>query len=334
MAIFADPVAVVGVQAIAAGLSVILVYKIARILFNRTTAIIAGLFYYDAWDITLWSLYVLSDSFFVSLLLLCVYCLLLALRNKKYLPLFTATALYTLIFRPTGIIAIGVILVYIAIQPDGRQVMAFFRKHLAAIGGGIAVAAAAFGLLAAAGAFDPFIHSLQFNAKMVLYNVYAKGWIYDRPTPYDYFFRPDYRINIANSLVLSFLINNWDHVSVLYAKRAIAFLGKWVWEINLTTFIGLVIFVEKTLPPVLFVTGTIAAIANGTFRRAAIVWLIVLAVFAFCVLLFIDAMYRYRLPAIPFIAIVAAYGADRLLVRALAAAKKITGMFLWKTEKS
>ena len=52
---------------------------------------------------------------------------------------------------------------------------------------------------------------------------------------------------------------------------------------------------------------------EGTFGRAAVLWGIVLAVFAFCILLFIDAMYRYRFPAMPFIGIIAAYGLDRMI---------------------
>ena len=62
--IFKDPVIIVFIQAVTAALGVILVYKIANMLFNRTTAIIAALFYCAAWDITLWSMYILSDSFF------------------------------------------------------------------------------------------------------------------------------------------------------------------------------------------------------------------------------------------------------------------------------
>ena len=160
---------------------------------------------------------------------------------------------------------------------------------------------------------DPLVESLQFNVKSILYNVYAKGWIYDKSTSYDYFFNPDYSININNSLILSFIINNWDHIFVIYLRRAYAFLGTWVWEANLNSLLGLISFAGNLLPLALFATGTITAIVNGQFRKASILWLLILAVFAFCVLLFIDAMYRYRFPAMPFIAIVAAYGLERLI---------------------
>ena len=100
---------------------------------------------------------------------------------------------------------------------------------------------------------------------------------------------------------------------MLYLRRAIAFLGAWTWQIPIHTVNDLLYFTFKLLPSVFFAAGTIAAIWNGIFRRASILWLIVLAVFAFCVLLFIDAMYRYRFPAMPLIAIVAAYGLERIL---------------------
>lgn len=44
LAIFRDPVAVIFIQVVTAALSVILVYKISQMIFNRTTAIIASLF--------------------------------------------------------------------------------------------------------------------------------------------------------------------------------------------------------------------------------------------------------------------------------------------------
>ena len=100
---------------------------------------------------------------------------------------------------------------------------------------------------------------------------------------------------------------------MLYLRRAIAFLGAWTWQIPIHTVSDLLYFAFQLLPTVLFVAGTIAEMRNGIFRRALIIWLIVLAVFSCCVLLFIDAMYRYRFPAMPLIAIVAAYGLERIL---------------------
>ena len=313
--IFKTSVAVVLVQALTASLAIILVYKIALLLFNRTTAVMAGFFYLYNWDVTLWSTYVLSDSFFVSLMLLCVYLLLRAAEpgNLGYRLAFGATALYLCFFRPTGILIAAMMILYIGSRLDRKKTLAVLQKYAWGLGGLVVAVALVGGYFYSRNVFDPLTRSLQYNLKLVLYNVYAKGWVYDIATAYDYFFRPNYAIDVADSLVLSFLVNNWEPISVLYARRAIAFLGAWTWQVPIRTVGDSLYFVYKMLPAFLFAVGTAAAIRNGKFGRAAIVWLIVLAVFAFCVLLFIDAMYRYRFPAMPFVAIVAAYGADRII---------------------
>ncbi|MDF2959086.1 MAG: hypothetical protein K0S39_821 [Paenibacillus sp.] len=323
LALFKDPVTVIFVQAVTASLSVILVYQIARMLFNRTTAIIASYFYYDTYAITLWAMYILSDSFFITVLLLCVYFLLLSMETNKriYRILFMVTSLYMLVFRPAGIVAFCFIMLYVAVMYR-TTVTAFIKKHRFAVGGSAAAVLGACVFMYSAGKLTPLITSLQFNAKMVLYNVYAKGWVYDRSTPQDYFFKPDYTVNICNSLILSFIINNWDHVLVLYGKRVIAFFGKWVWQTDLTSIRGILRFADHLLPSLLFAAGTIAALVNRSFKKASIVWLVILAVFIFCILLFIDGMYRYRAPAIPFIAIAAAYGAERIIRVAVSLTKK------------
>jgi hypothetical protein len=161
--------------------------------------------------------------------------------------------------------------------------------------------------------FDGFIESLQYNAKLVVYNVYAKGQIYDIATGFDYFYSPDYTIDIADSLVLSFIVHNWESVLVLYLRRAVAFLGAWAWMNPFRTMGDLLFYLYKLLPAMFFMVGTVTAVKNGKFGRAAILWWIVAAVFWFCILLFIDSMYRYRFPAMPFIGIIAAYGLDRII---------------------
>ena len=315
LGIFKSTVTIVLIQAVAASLAIILVYKIALLLFNRTTAIISGFFYLYIWDVTLWSTYVLSDSFFVSLMLLCIYLLLRATEPGSFWikGVFAMTALYLCFFRPTGVLIVAMMALYLFIQVDKARIRIVLQRYKWPLTGLLAGLLLIAGMLYSRHVFDPLFRSLQYNAKLVLYNVYAKGWVYDIATAFDYFYRPNYAIDIADSLVLSFLIHNWEPISVLYLRRAIAFLGAWTWQVPIHTVIDLLYFAFKLLPTILFAVGTIAAMRNGTFRRASILWLIVLAVFAFCVLLFIDAMYRYRFPAMPLIAIVAAYGLERIL---------------------
>lgn len=327
MSIFKDPLTIILIQGIAAGFSVIFVYKIALLLFNRRTAVIAALFYCGSYEITLWSLYILSDSFFVSLLIAGVYLLLQAMetRSKRHGLLFLATAAYILVFRPTGIMAISFMAAYVLVRIGKDSIAAFLLRHRKAIGVLVVSGLAASLYLYLGHKFDGIITSAQYEAKKVLYNVYAKGWIYDKPTAFDYFYRPNYKIDVADSLVLSFIVNNWEHVVVVYGRRALAFLGTWVWMEDMKTSVSLMKCAGNLIPTALFVGGTIEAVRNGLFRKASILWLLTGGVFMFCILLFIDAMYRYKYPAIPFIIIVAAYGTERLLATTLAYAKNIRG---------
>ncbi|NOU98195.1 hypothetical protein GC093_33930 [Paenibacillus sp. LMG 31456] len=337
LGLFKDPVAVVFIQAVVAGLSIIFVYKISRMLFNKITAIIASFFYYYySWPITLWSTYILSDSFFISLLLLNVYLLLKFMQSNKsvYKILFIMSSVYILVFRPTGVVSLFFIMVYILINIDTQKVWEFINRHRLAIGGSLAAAVITVIYLFVGNKLDPFLSSMQFNAKMVLYNVYAKGWIYDRPSPHDYFYKPNYTIDVLNSLILSFLVNNWDHVSILYGKRIIAFVGKWAWDIKLTGIRSYVRLGWYLLPAALFLVGTIAAIVQGIFRKASILWLTIFAVFVFCIILFIDGMYRYKAPSVPFIMIVVAYGAERVFHEGFVLVKKMAVKLFSKTRRN
>lgn len=335
LAVFKDPAAVVIIQAATAGLSVIFVYKIARMLFNRSTACIASVFYAFSWDITLWSTYILTDSFFISLLLACVYFLLKSFESgkRRYKALFAVTAAYMLVFKPTGIFTVLFLFIYIAIRLDRRMVRNWAVKYRVVLAIALVAVIAAAAAVVGGGRLDPFIASLQQNAQKVLYNMYAKGWIYDIPSEHDYPFEPDFTVDIGNSVVVSFFVHNWQSILALYGRRALAFLGRWVWETNLGSFGGIVHFIRYALPIVLFAIGTAAAAANGLFRKASVVWLVALAVFAFCLLFFIDGLYRYKAPGIPFMAIAAAYGADRIVRGIIVIAKKYTGMLLWNKEK-
>ncbi|HSN48371.1 MAG TPA: hypothetical protein VLR29_06385, partial [Flavobacterium sp.] len=271
--------------------------------------------YLYLWDVTLWSTYLLSDSFFASLLLLCVFLLIKAMERgeKTYKVLFAGAALFMCFFRPAGIVVMAVMVLYIVSRMDRKTIADFLMRFHLVIGCSLLFSVIVFGILYSRHVFDILIYSLQYNVKLIMYNIYAKGWIYDISTAYNYFYRPDYTIDIHDSLVLSFIINNWEAVSVLYVRRAVAFLGTWAWETNVRTLGDALYYFFRLLPLGLFIVGTFAAVRNGKFGKASILWLIVFAVFVFCLLLFIDAMYRYRFPAMPLIAIVVAYGADRMI---------------------
>lgn len=334
LAIFKDPATILFIQAVTASLCVILVYKITRMLFNRTAAFIAAVFYSYLWDITLWATYILTDSFFISLLLLCVYLLLKCYESDKKIVkvLFIFSLIYLAFFRPAGLLSVAFILLYIVLRLPRKTVFDFLKKHKLALGGAVTAVLVLLVYLIAGHKLNSLITSMQFNAKMVLYNIYAKGWIYDHPTPYDYKYRPDYTINVWNSLILSFIINNWDHILHIYGKRTVAFLGRWVWQTDLSSLFGIKVFLKNMLPAFLFMLGTIAAMWNGAFRKAAVIWYVILAVFIFCIIFFIDGMYRYKAPSSPFIAIAAGYGLERIIRGTIIIAKKMTGKLLWNNK--
>ncbi|HWQ62012.1 MAG TPA: glycosyltransferase family 39 protein, partial [Negativicutes bacterium] len=275
LAVFRDPATVVLIQGVVAGFSVILVYKIARLLFTKTTAIIASLFYIGAWDITLWAMYLLSDSFFVSLLLLTVYSMLMALETgrRKYRLLFLATAVYLVIFRPTGIPIVAVLIPYIIYRLPRPTVVAFLARYRLPLCTTAAVIVAGGVYFYWSGALDPFFASFRYNVLKVLYTIYARGFIYDYSHPSDLHFFPNFTVDVGNSPVLSFIVNNWDHVSALYVKRAVAFLGHWVWKTDFGTISGAYNFIANFWPAALFVAGTVAAVADRRFAKAAPLWL-------------------------------------------------------------
>ncbi len=315
LAIFKEPIAILFVQAVTTSFSIILVYKIAKMLFNKTTAIIASLMYYNMWEITLWTLYILSDSFFISLQLLCVYLLLTALQSgrAKDRALFCLCAVYMAFFRPTGILTLTFMLLYLALRKSPASWRRFLTRYRMLLGVLMVLALGGGAYCYHYGKLAPFVQSFDYNAKLVLYNVYAKGWIYDVPTPYDHFFKPDYTINPGSGLAVSFVVNNWNDVLILYGKRMLSFWGKWIWEIDIRSYAGFLLLLWNLQLPVLFIAGTVAAVRNRLFQRASVLWLVILAVWIFCTVLFIDAMYRYRAPAVPYICIIAAYGGERIL---------------------
>ncbi|WP_207953119.1 glycosyltransferase family 39 protein [Paenibacillus agricola] len=335
LAIFKDPIAVIFIQMVVAALSVILVYKISMLIFNRLTAIIASVLYAYSWDITLWSTYILTDSFFISLLLLSIYCLLKFYDSGKnvYKVLFIVTALYMLVFRPAGIITVSFLLLYVVIKLDRATVWAFFKKYNYIIGSVFLAGVLVAMVVLSGNKLDPLIASMQFNAKKVLYNVYATGWIFDKASAFDHKYRPNYTINIMDSLILSFIINNWDNILMLYGRRALALVGRWVFTVDLTSVRGVLRFGWYSLPVMMFLIGTIEIIRNGLSKKASVLWMAILASCVFCIVFFIDSMYRYRAPGLPFMFITVAYGVDRIIQLIIVVTKKYVGKLLWNKRK-
>lgn len=317
---------IVFIQMLINAASVVLVYKISILLFNRRTGILAGVFYALLWPVIYWSIYIITDSLFISLMLLQVYFLLKAYDTgkKSYWGLFTATSLYMVFFRPTGVVTLTFVFVYIIINLKTKGYVNKYKPYIICAG---VVAAIAAVYLAGVVSASSLGRSLYYNMRWLLLHNYAEGRIYDIVTPYDYKYRAVTGPRFSDNFVISFFINNWNHILVLYGKRIVSFAGVWVWKLD---SVGMLVRLKYILPvtAALFVTGAgiSGMIRRKIFRKASILIFVVLSILFFTVFFFMDSAYRYRVPALVFLAIIGAYGVDICIDVGLKGLKRLKGM--------
>lgn len=302
-------------QIITNALSVILVYKISQILFNTRTAVFAGIIYALNYQIIYWSIFIITDSFFITTLLLNVYFLIMSYRSDKktYRYLFAASSMYMVFLRPTGIVTLTFILVYIMINLNFNALKEFLSIKCFLLLFFIILIAVT-GIIMVSGRVAPLINSLENYMEYLLREFYATGKIFDIATPYDYKFNARLEPNHFNNFALSFFINNWKDILVLYGRRAVSFFGVWVWELGGLNMLSKL----KYLLP-FAITGTFGFIGLGVilkkkiFKEVSILFLVILSIQFFCMFFFMDSAYRYRVPSLIFIGIIIAFGIDRTI---------------------
>ena len=307
LAICKKPESILIAQVVATSLGVILVYQIALLLFNRITAVLAGIMYALSIDLNIWTVYLLSDSFFTTLLLLNTFLLLkyFQTRKKTYEIASIITLIWLFFFRPNGIITVLFLTPYILYHSNITHfVLSKVKKYRYIFITLTLLMLATISYLLYANKLNSFFSSFHFNMKLLLYNVYAKGWIYDISTPYDHQWRPNYTI-IDDHELLSFIYFNWLDILIMMKKKALAFLGYWVVYSNPIYKLSMFIF---SIPTIFFFIGTLGCIIQRKIAKASILYYIIASVFIFCIIFFIDNMYRYRVPAMPAIYIIIAYG--------------------------
>lgn len=308
--IFKTPAAVVFVQMLINAFSVILAYKITLMLFNRRTAVITGMIYAFLWPMIFWSIYIITDSLFISLLLLQVYFLLKAFEERKrvYGYSFFFTSLYMIFFRPTGIITLTFLCMYIIINLELKSYVNRHKAFVLCVG---ILAAATFLYLAGSTILSPLKESLYNNMRWLLLDNYAHGRIYDIPTPYDYSFNAVTDTNIFNNFIVSFFVNNGKHIVILYGKRIVSFVGVWVWKLN---EIGMADRLKYLVPAMtgcfIAAVGLSRMIKKEIFKKSSILVFVVMSILCFTVFFFMDSAYRYRVPAFVFLGMIGAYGMD------------------------
>lgn len=324
--VFKTQAGVVFVQILINAFSVILVYKISLMLFNRRAAIISGIVYAFLFPVIYWSMYLITDSLFISLMLLQAYFLIKACDSKRkvFWCLFWGTSLYMVFFRPTGIVTLAFLLPYIIINSDFKN---YVRKHKVYILCTCVVAAAGVLYISASDILEPLKKSLYYNMRWLLLDNYSNGRIYDIATPYDYGFEPVNESNYLNNFILSFFINNWKHILILYARRIISFSGVWVWKLaGADAFTAL----KYLLPSLAALAALGAGIARmavcGILRKSFLLILEVLSIMFFTVFFFMDSAYRYRVPSLVFLGMICAYGLDIYITMGAKCFKRLKGM--------
>lgn len=308
---------VVLIQMITNALSVILVYRIAQILFNTRTAIIAGVIYAFNFQVIYWSIFIITDSLFISILLFTVYVLLMSYQSdkKSYRYLFAASSLYMVILRPTGIVTLTFIFVYIMINLDFTAIKTFWtgRRQLLLYGGLLAAIFVIFYTLTS-GRVAPLFYSLQDYLGYLLREFYATGRMFDIETPYDYKYSARMDSNYFSNFAVSFFINNWNNILVLYGRRALSFIGVWVWKFGeLDVLTKLKYLIPFSIAGSLGFIGLAGIFKKKILKEASILFLVILSIQFFCIFFFMDSAFRYRVPSLVFIGIIIAYGLDRTI---------------------
>ena len=322
--IFRTYEAVVLVQMIINALTVILVYKLALVLFNRRTAIFSGIFFALNIQVIKWSIFIITDSLFVTLLLVNVYTVVMFFKSHlvKYKYAFLGSALAMILFRPTGIVALTFIFAYIMINLNYKKAAAFWKgRRLAFLSVGMAAFLGGTIYVLSSGRLSPLFHNLDMYLRWLLIEYYATGRIFDIPTPYDYSYKAVMDPNILKNyhienFPVKFVFNNWMDIMILFGIRTAAFFGLWIlrWD-ELNFLVKLKYLVPFLSAALLMGLGTVAMVRRRLFKEASVLYLTIASILVFCIIFFMDAAYRYRMPSMVFFGIIIAYGLDTALDR-------------------
>lgn len=308
--IFKSQSIIVFIQMVINALTVILVYKLCLEFTSRRVAVIAGILYSFLWPVIFWSAFIITDSLFISLMVLQAY---LAVKASKYkqrnhFVYLSIVSLYMMFFRPTGVVSLGFVLLYLAVNFNFFQYVRQKAKWF--ILGAIALVACIFAVEKVIYSHD-LTASLLRNMWWLLDENYSKGMIYDIKTPYDYKFQAKMPKYLEEFFILKYFFYNFFDIMVLYGKRLVSFFGVWVWKFKER---GINYQIKHLLPSLIGVTcitiGYWRFKANKMFKVASITLFMSGSIVFFTVFFFMDAAYRYRIPALVFLIIPLAQGID------------------------
>lgn len=124
---------VVAGQLILSALAAVYMYKLCAHLYSPLAGYLAALFYIGFLKLHPWNVYILTDSLFISLIIISTYCLLTARTVWQYAGA-AALVLFTSLLRPDGIAILAAAIVYGLYRLYSKRhyqiVLAFFAAIL------------------------------------------------------------------------------------------------------------------------------------------------------------------------------------------------------------
>lgn len=306
--VFRSTYIIVYIQMFVNALTVMLVYKLGKEILNRRAAIISGIIYSFLYPLIHWSIFITTDSFFITLMLLQSYLAVLCVKYKKrvnWLELIIVSV-YMIFFRPTGIITLVFTAFYLLINAD---IKGFVRRHKKIVLAFSALFAVLLAVTVKILINYPLTGSLERNLYWLLTEIYSNGQMYDIKTPYDLKFNAKTPPGTDMVFALTYFKYNFINIMHLYLRRILAFTGVWIWKLNTMSSLRIFMyFLFYGLAYVFLVVGIVDMFRQRLMRKGSIVLCMIFSILIFTTIFFMDSAYRYRMPALVFVAFLIAQG--------------------------
>jgi len=298
--LFHSTLAFVIMQMLINALTVILVYKLGIEIFDRKAAIISGIIYSFLFPLIHWSIFITTDSLFVTLMLLQAYLSVRCIKYNKrssWIKLLLIS-IYMIFFRPTGIITLAFTAIYLLIN---LNIKGFVLKHRRVFLSALGILIVLIAVTANKIFSHPVLKSFEANLYWLLTEVYTNGQMYDVRSSHDYIFNAKVPPGNDFLFALNYFKNNFTDIMILYFRRIITFAGVWVWKFHDLTVIRRTVYIAfSSMVFILLVIGIIDMFRKRIMKRASIVLFMIASIMIFTIFFFMDSAYRYRVPALAF----------------------------------
>jgi len=277
-------------QVILQSLAAVLLYKIGKKLWSGPVGFIAGVAYAFLFEVFQWDLYILTDSFYLAMMIASVYAVMVAIEKKTLVAwlLPTISMLGLFLLRPTSVVYLASVGFLGAMPMPAR-----FRLYVAALA---LVAAILSGwYLTAFGSQKAFgvAYSVYYYKDLLRQGVVVRD-------------RPEYTLALGWDSHVS--VKNFLLTASLLEHRAVAF---WRFYIPAHSFNHRIVnlFTFVPLYGLALVGGMRSFLGKQFDQRKAFLGIIILAYWVFQTLTEVDYDWRYRIPILPWVLLFAAAGA-------------------------